>query len=441
MSLSDEELVKRCLNGDRDSFSPLIERHGPLIRSLIRSMGPGFFEAEDLFQETLLQAFLGLSYLRNPSSFPSWLYGIAVNLTKMWYRGRRGFLSFEEMAGGTHRADFSLEDYYNPSPEVAYETVEINELIHRAIASLPEASRSAVLMHYIDGLSLQEISILLGTSVGTIKVRLHRGRENLRKELQGKIEMASSKSVKTKEKKMIPVTVLDVVCIVSKDEKKSELKDLSNATTVVLLKESSGDRVLLVYIGNSEGTQIAMQLAEATTPRPMTFDLMVNIFDISKITVEKVVVNALKEFTFYATITFKTGEDVHEIDARPSDAINLALRTQTPISVAEEVMDEAGFKITDGEDAPQKMEAIEKKRNENIKETTREILETSNQLEQELKRKPTAGEIGDKISTIREKCGKHFFEELVQKVMEGEEKEEEKEYLSGKTFFAEEAKK
>jgi RNA polymerase sigma factor (sigma-70 family) len=417
VSPSDEDLVKACLGGDKDSFGLLIERYEPRIRNLIGSMVPNPFEAEDLFQETFLQAFLGLSYLRNPASFSSWLYGIALNLIKMWFRSKRGFLSLEEVKGGIYRAGFSLESYYYPSPEVAYETVEINFLIHQAIASLPEASRSAVLMHYIDGLSLQEISILLDVPVGRIKGRLHRGREQLRKELIQKIGMASTKPVKAKEeeKKMVPVIVQDVLYEATKDEKKRELKDLAGTGRVLLLKESSGNRVMPIWMGTFEGDSIAIQLAEATTPRPMTFDLMVRLLDLSKIKIEKVVVNALKEGTFYATITVKVDKAVHEVDARPSDAIALALRTQVPISVAEEVMEEAGIEGAGPEGV------------------VRKCREVSNQLEQELKRKPTVDEIADRMNIPKEKRTEGYIK-FVQEAVSPEA--EKKEWLSVKPFFA-----
>ena len=424
MSLSDENLVKRCLSGDKDSFGTLIERHGTRIRDLIRSMVSSSFEVEDLFQETLLQAFLGLSYLRNPASFSSWLYGIAVNLTKTWYRSRRGFLSFEEMKGGIYKEGFSLKDYYYPSPEIVYETTQLNGIVHRAIASLPEASRSAVLMHYIDGLSLQEISVLLSIPVGSIKRRLYRGREKLRKDLNRKLEMASAKTgkVEKEKKKMIPVTVKDVFYEGIKGENKHELKEFEGSNMVVVLIESSGDRYLPIFIGTPEGIQLARQLAEAEVPRPMTLDLMVKFLDLSKIKVEEVVVKALEESTYYATITVKADGGTHEVDARPSDAISLALRTQTPISVTEDVMKVAGIKEDEPEDSSQDPGSI----------LGQELI----QLEQELKRKPTVKELVDRTN-IHDGQIKNLM--VVQRSVNPEGEEivvGKKEWLSVNPFFA-----
>ena len=107
---------------------------------------------------------------------------------------------------------------------------------------------------------------------------------------------------------------------------------------VVVLREEGGDRVLPIWMGAGEGNALAVRLHAAPPPRPLTADLMAELVRTLGGRVERVAVTRLEEMTFYATVTIE-GRD---IDARPSDAINLAVRTGAPIVVAPEVLDAAG---------------------------------------------------------------------------------------------------
>ena len=110
---------------------------------------------------------------------------------------------------------------------------------------------------------------------------------------------------------------------------------------IVILKDLEERKALPIWIGLFEANAIAMKLENVMTPRPMTHDLIKSILETLKATVEKIVVNNLIENTFYASIFLKTDMGVFEIDSRPSDAIAIALRTDAPIYVTEEVMEKA----------------------------------------------------------------------------------------------------
>ncbi len=118
----------------------------------------------------------------------------------------------------------------------------------------------------------------------------------------------------------------------------------------VLLKDDESGMVLPIGIGFFEANQISMKLENREPPRPMPYDLLRSILEQLGVTVEKVVVNALAQNTFFALITLKVNGQTLEIDSRPSDAIALALRVQAPIYVAEEVMEEAGVQMKEQED-------------------------------------------------------------------------------------------
>src|SRR5436189_3880871 len=110
---------------------------------------------------------------------------------------------------------------------------------------------------------------------------------------------------------------------------------------IVILRDKEGQRVLPIWVGIFEANAIALQIENVTTPRPMTHDLLRNVIHDLNATVQKIVVCDLQENTFYALIYLALNGDTLTIDARPSDAIALALRTRAPIFVEETVIDNA----------------------------------------------------------------------------------------------------
>lgn len=110
---------------------------------------------------------------------------------------------------------------------------------------------------------------------------------------------------------------------------------------IIILKDPEERRALPIWVGIFEANAIALELEKVSTPRPMTHDLLKNILEGLGIAVQQVVVNDLKENTFYATIELNYNGSVVSIDSRPSDAIALALRTNAPIFVTETVVTQA----------------------------------------------------------------------------------------------------
>ena len=110
---------------------------------------------------------------------------------------------------------------------------------------------------------------------------------------------------------------------------------------IVILKDEEGRRVLPIWVGIFEANAIALQIENIETPRPMTHDLLRNVIDDLSAGVERIVVSDLKDNTFYALIHLRVGGEIVAIDARPSDAIALALRVRAPILVEETVIENA----------------------------------------------------------------------------------------------------
>ena len=110
---------------------------------------------------------------------------------------------------------------------------------------------------------------------------------------------------------------------------------------IILLRDAEGQKVLPIWVGIYEANAIALQIENVSTPRPMTHDLLKNVIGDLKGTVRKIVVSDLKDNTFFALIYLEVNGETVAIDARPSDAIALALRARAPIFVEESVIDNA----------------------------------------------------------------------------------------------------
>jgi uncharacterized protein len=121
--------------------------------------------------------------------------------------------------------------------------------------------------------------------------------------------------------------------------------DAATRSPIVLLRDSGERRQLPIYIGQDQARAIIGALENQTPPRPLTHDLIVNILEDWNMALERVVIHSLQDNTFYAVLTVRQGETKKEIDARPSDAIAIALRTKSPIWVVEEVVADASIPV------------------------------------------------------------------------------------------------
>jgi uncharacterized protein len=123
---------------------------------------------------------------------------------------------------------------------------------------------------------------------------------------------------------------------------------LMNYQRVVILKEKLSDRYLPIWIGPSEADAIAVKLQGVAVPRPLTHDLLNSVIDTLGGVVNSIVVNDLKNDTFFAKVIIDSSGHQMEVDSRPSDALALAVRTGVPIYADESVLDKAGI-LLDGE--------------------------------------------------------------------------------------------
>jgi bifunctional DNase/RNase len=121
--------------------------------------------------------------------------------------------------------------------------------------------------------------------------------------------------------------------------------DMVGKQPIVLLKTVDGNRFLPIWIGHPEAAAILMKLQGASTPRPMTHDLLSDLLDQLDAKCERVSVTELRDNTFYASITVSINGSEVEIDSRPSDALALAVRVSAPIFAAEDVIEESAIEF------------------------------------------------------------------------------------------------
>jgi RNA polymerase sigma factor (sigma-70 family) len=338
----DAELVALARSGSKEAFGRLVERYQPMAHHVALGMVANEDIARELAQEAVLQAYLSLDHLRDEAAFRSWLYGIVLNVCRSYIRDQKTiFFSLESLAGGLQ---FSAIPFSGPvpDPQETAEERELHRLVVDAVNALSPKNRTVVLMFYYDQLSLQEIAAILGVSVVAVKGRLHKARRQLGEQLSALYsELDLAVPVKSRRIKMVKVTIADVV----KREQAGEQPGHPSTHYVIMLVDETGRRALPIWVGPWEGTALAIGLREFPVGRPLTFTFMANLLEAAGAKLEEVYINTLKEDTFYAIAKLRCGDKVRKVDARPSDAMALAVLTGSPIFVAEEVLERAGIDV------------------------------------------------------------------------------------------------
>ncbi|MDD5621631.1 MAG: bifunctional nuclease family protein [Actinomycetota bacterium] len=131
--------------------------------------------------------------------------------------------------------------------------------------------------------------------------------------------------------------------------------ELPSNKPILLLKEENGNRYLPIWIGPYEASAIALEMSNIKTPRPMTHDLIINIINNLKISIDNIEITEIRNNTFYAIINImNTDKKVIKVDSRPSDAIATAVRSKCDIYAAEQVLESGGLRIQSIEDEVKK---------------------------------------------------------------------------------------
>jgi RNA polymerase sigma factor (sigma-70 family) len=288
--------------------------------------------ARDLAQEALLQAYLSLARLREDERFESWLCGIVRNVCHSYLRSRTsGWLSLEALTGGV-----PLGAAVTENPQQVAEARERSLSARAAIDALAPQDREVARLFYEDQLSVQEIAVATGLTVPGVKNRLYRARKQLRERLLADYPELCRRDGKG-NRPMTRVTVSGVF----EDERPE-----GRLSTVVLTDEA-GKRALHIGMSPADAAALAAGLRPLSTPLPMTAGFVAGILEVTGGKLEEVRIEALKQGVFVAVAKLRRGKTVREIEARPSDALALAVQTGSPIYVADTVMGQAGLDVSE----------------------------------------------------------------------------------------------
>ncbi|KKB36575.1 RNA polymerase sigma factor SigW [Bacillus thermotolerans] len=185
MELLVQRRIKQVLKGDQNAFGEIVELYKDKVYQICYRMLWNQHEAEDAAQETFIKAFINIHTYDTTKKFTTWLYRIATNLCIDRIRKKKPDYHLDAEVAGTEGLNmYSQLASSEKLPEEALESLEMQETVQAAIYQLPEKYRSVIVLKYIEELSLQEIAEILELPLGTVKTRMHRGREALRKHLR-----------------------------------------------------------------------------------------------------------------------------------------------------------------------------------------------------------------------------------------------------------------
>ncbi|MFD1850091.1 RNA polymerase sigma factor SigW [Oceanobacillus bengalensis] len=180
-----KEKIKQVKKGDQAAYSDIVGFYQNKIYQHCYRMLGNAHEAEDMAQEAFIRAYVNIDSFDDRRKFSTWLYRIATNLSIDRIRKRKPDYFLDAEVKGTDGLDmYSQISTEDRSPVEEVENLELKRYIHNEISQLPPKYRSIIILRYLEEFSLQEISDILDIPLGTVKTRIHRGREALRKRLR-----------------------------------------------------------------------------------------------------------------------------------------------------------------------------------------------------------------------------------------------------------------
>jgi hypothetical protein len=276
--------------------------------------------ARDAVQEAAVAAMTDLERLRSPDRFGAWFCGIALNVSRRWLRQLHS-----EVPGP--QPDLAS---VSPDPAEAAEIADTAARVRGAIAELADGQQDAVRLFYLQGLSHREVAGELGISAGAVKARLHQARAALAPRL--------AQFVTTQEASTVTATESAAWAEVSVSEiRRTEDENVLRRKYVMILAERGGDRRLPLWIGAVEATWLALMLESVETPRPFSYKLAAGLVEAAGSQITEVRITRLLDSVFYACVVVQGPGGPQEVDARPSDAVNLAVACEAPILLNSEL--------------------------------------------------------------------------------------------------------
>jgi len=189
----EAQFIERLKRGDAAAFEILVNERSGEIYGLLYRLTESSEEARDLTQETFLRAFQSIGHFRGESDLRTWIYRIAINQARnrwRWWRRRRRDVTVSIDApqpNGQVSLAETLRSENGTNPETDALAHERERALRKALSSLKRVYREAVVLRDIEGFAYEEIAVALDISVGTVKSRLARGRQELRRKLEGSL--------------------------------------------------------------------------------------------------------------------------------------------------------------------------------------------------------------------------------------------------------------
>jgi RNA polymerase sigma factor (sigma-70 family) len=316
--VDDQQLVEGARAGDAEAFAELIRRHYPVLLASCQRMLRDRESARDAAQEATLRAMLGLDQLRESTRFGPWLVGIGLNVCRGLLGGQRLRILRETVGESAGRAADQID-----LAERA-DAAELARRVRAAIAALPAGQRRAVALFYIGGLTHAEAAAELHTGPAAIKTRLHKARQTLRHSLH---DTYKEYIKMTDQPPMLPMRIAEL--------RRAPSAQQGLERHIVFLEDDRGRR-LPIWIGPAEATWMALILEGIDMPRPGVYQFAASLLAGAGTALREVRISELTDSTFYAEAIL---DDQTSIDARPSDALTLALVTGAPTYVSTKVLE------------------------------------------------------------------------------------------------------
>lgn len=188
--MTDREMIARCKKGDREAFNKLMETYQKQVFNISYGMLSDYEDASDAAQEVFVKVWRSIAGFKGESSFTTWLYRICANVCNdiLRKRQRRGMTVSLDVDDGDKNPAAELPSEA-PTPEESLEADERQRLVRRAIDSLSDEFRTVIILSDLQQLSYEEVANVLKIPTGTVKSRLNRARNALRKKLSDKREL------------------------------------------------------------------------------------------------------------------------------------------------------------------------------------------------------------------------------------------------------------
>ncbi|MBT8112202.1 MAG: RNA polymerase sigma factor RpoE [Gammaproteobacteria bacterium] len=182
---NDKELVKRAQKGDKVAFDVLVTKYHLKVVNLVTRFVKDNDDAQDVAQEAFIKAYRGLKNFRGDSAFYTWLYRIAINSAKNYLvsQSRKTPAYAVDIEDAEHiESAIALKEYDTPEGNLL--TSEIEQTVYRAIKELPEDLKTAITLRELEGMTYDEIALVMECPIGTVRSRIFRAREAIDKHLK-----------------------------------------------------------------------------------------------------------------------------------------------------------------------------------------------------------------------------------------------------------------